>query len=311
MRRAFEACALLALATILNAGCFHSKPERAIITDYHRAAISTPPAHLDLDPFYQKYVDAQGIPITTSANVPDVALLVARDIIVYMLSDRPDVRNAIIEDGGRLGIMAQSEMTTDLPEQRDWKKPSLDDARLTDYERANYDVIAAMTDAEYWNKRARGMGGRYTTCAEENVLGYPGTRYFGENICVHEWSHSIHRGIREVDPELAQAIEAAYQDAKAKGLWEGHYASNTVAEYWAEGTQFWFNSNYEYENGNTYILTSDDLKRYDPVLYELLGRVYPDSHRIPMDVFYNHEARIQNGRRAFSGSRYVIDARRQ
>lgn len=308
MKRAFEACVLLALATMPNAGCFHSKPDHAIITDYHRAATSTPPAHLNLDPFYQKYVDAQGIPITTTANVPDAALLVARDVVTYMLSERPDVRNAIIEDGGRLGIMALTEMTTDLPEQRDWKKSSRDDERLTDYERANYDVIAAMTDAEYWNKRARGMGGRYTTCAEENVLGYPGTRYFGENICVHEWSHSVHRGIRKADPELAQAIEAAYQDAMAKGLWEGHYASNTVAEYWAEGTQFWFNSNYDYKNGDTYILSSDDLKRYDPALYELLGRVYPDSHHIPMDVFYNHAARIQNDQRAFSGSRFVIDS---
>ena len=48
-----------------------------------------------------------------------------------------------------------------------------------------------MTDQEYWNRRARGMGGRYTTGAEENVLGYPGTRYFGEHILVHEFWHGI------------------------------------------------------------------------------------------------------------------------
>ena len=31
--------------------------------------------------------------------------------------------------------------------------------------------LASMTGAEYWNARARGMGGRYTTAAEENILG--------------------------------------------------------------------------------------------------------------------------------------------
>jgi hypothetical protein len=43
-----------------------------------------------------------------------------------------------------------------------------------------------MTARQYWNRRARGMGGTFTTCAEENVLGYPGTADFGEHILVHE-----------------------------------------------------------------------------------------------------------------------------
>lgn len=54
----------------------------ALITDYAAAAITLPPESLGLDAaFYKKYTDAGGIPIISSAKVPDDALLVARDIV--------------------------------------------------------------------------------------------------------------------------------------------------------------------------------------------------------------------------------------
>jgi len=260
----------------------------ALITTYAAAAITLPPDSLDLDSFYRKYVSAGGIPVIASGRVPDAALLVARDIVDHMLLNRPDIRSDMVDHGQRVGVMAVDEMTTDLPEQRDWRKPALDDPRLTDREREQYNEpggIASMTDQEYWNRRARGMGGRYTTCAEENLLGYPGTRYFGEHILVHEFSHGIHGAIRRVDPELAEEIQSAYEDAMAAGRFKGHYAANTVAEYWAEGTQWWFWSNYQACFGDVSLWSPADLRSYDPRLFDLLGRVYPD-HHIPMDVYH-------------------------
>lgn len=281
----------------------------AIIKDYFKANITKPPKHLTLDPFYQKYIDAQGIPITASSDVPDVALIVARDIVLHMLSERPDLRKEMVRNGTRFGIMADTDSTTDLPEQRDWKKPTKDDLRLTDDERGNYDEkIGKLTDQEYWNRRARGMGGLYTTGTEENILGYPDlsnngkkkgrprTKYFGENIFIHELAHSVHRAIRGADPKLARKIELAYEDAMKNGLWANSYGTTNVFEYWGEGTQFWFNSNYDYKNGDSYVLSSADLMRYDPQLYKLLMEVYPLDHHIPMDVFYLHEARVRAGK---------------
>jgi len=162
--------------------------------------------------FYKKYASAGGIPVISSALVPDEALLVTRDIMVHMLSKRPDLKADIIQRGGRVGVMATTEMTTDIPEQREWKKPTLDDRRLTDGERARYNEpggIGSMTDKQYWDRRARGMGGTFTTCAEENVLGYPGTRYYGEHILVHEFSHSIEASVRRVDPTLHAELQDA------------------------------------------------------------------------------------------------------
>ncbi len=287
------AAAILLVATNI-AGARAGTQLKPLVTDYVRAVISEPPPSLGADPFYKKYTDALGTAILSSEKTPDAALLVARDIVIHMLAKRPDLRREMSNKKMRVGVMAQSEMTTDIPEHRDRKKPSRDDPRLTPGERANYDKpggIGAMTDKQYWDRRARGLGGNPTTCAEENLLGYPGTRYFGENIFVHEFSHAIMgAGIRTADPKLYEEILAAYKEATSKGLWKGHYASTNASEYWAEGTQTWFWSNYEYKDGDKRVQTPEDLQSYDPRLYDLLGRVYED-HHIPMDVYFGKNIR--------------------
>jgi hypothetical protein len=260
-----------------------------LVNNYELAMVLAPPATLAIDTFYKKWADAFGIPIVSSTKVPNSALLIARDIVNYMLMKRMDVRSTLIKNKARVLVMAQTEMETDLPERSDWKKPTIDDRRLTPGERENYNKpggIASMTDREYWNKRARGMGGTVTSCAEENLLGYPGTRYYGENILVHEFSHNIMGALRTSDPQLYGEIDSAYQLAKAKGQYKGQYAINTVAEYWAEGTQWWFWSNFEFYDGQQRIQTPDDLKAYDPTLYNILDRVYV-GHHIPADVYYS------------------------
>lgn len=259
-----------------------------LVASFERWMLGAPPAALGLDPFYEKYADAYGIPIVASGVVADAALLMARDIVNYMLLKRPDVRAEMVRQGYRVGIIGRFQGQADLPEYRSYRKPAIDDRRLTPREREQYNEpggIASMTDAEYWNRRARGLGGRYTTAGEENILGIPGTRYFGEHILVHEFSHGVHRALRAADPALHGEIDAAYQAAKAKGLFKGHYAENTVAEYWAEGSQWWFGSNFAWTapTGER-LATPESLKAYDPTLFGILERVYA-GHRIPADVY--------------------------
>ncbi len=264
----------------------HTGP--AIVTDFPSAMIAPPPASLALDPFYKKFADAFGIPIVSSAVVPDTALLLARDIVNYMLLKRPDIRQAMVERKARVLIMAESEGEMDLPERSTWTIPAKDDRRLTDGERANYDKpggIGSMTATQYWNNRARGMGGNVTSAAEENIMGYPGTKYYGEHILVHEFSHNIMGALQRADPALYAQIQPAYEAAKAAGKYKGQYAINTPAEYWAEGTQWWFWSNIEFYDGNTRVQTPDELQAYDPALYAILDKVYP-GHHIPADVYY-------------------------
>ncbi len=259
-----------------------------LITSYEAVMVTPPPKTLGADTFYKKFADAGGIPVLASAKVSDAALLIARDIINYMLLKRPDVRQQMLQSKAEMAIIAYTEMQTDLPGYRDWKKPEKSDPRLTPGERENYNKpggIASMSDKQYWDNRARGMGGNETSCAEENLLGIPGTRYYGENIAVHEWSHNIMAALEKCDPQIIREIETAYRAAKSKGLYKGQYAINTMHEYWAEGTQWWFWSNYEFYDGNTRVQSPDDLKAYDPALYAILDKVYI-GHHIPADVYY-------------------------
>ncbi len=257
----------------------------ALIHDYVLATVGPVPEELEVDPFYQKHVDAMGIPVLSSTKVPDIALLVVRDIINTMLAKRPDLRASMIARSWRTGIIAEVEMTMDIPEYGTRKRPG-----------APRDEPIMQADRDYHANRSRGLGGNPTTGAEENVLGYPDTRYFGEHIFVHEFAHAIHSAIRDVDLGMTEEIVQAYDAAMAAGKYEyqdgrRHYATTNPNEYWAEGVQWWFFSNYgECFAGDVLVESPEEFEAYDPVLSELIGRVF-DTHHIPMDIFHGRRIR--------------------
>jgi hypothetical protein len=264
------------------------------------AACSAPvtrPASLgDLDPFYVQRRDAAGIPVVGSAKVPAEALDTAASLIRQMLAHRPDFARWLVDNGYRVAVMAESEATTDLPEQAHWTRPDRSDPRLTRCERKHYDErIGAMSDRAYWNARARGMAGPLTSGAAEDLLGLRSSRYFGETIFVHEFSHNILAAIRAVDPALLRKVDAAYAHALKSGLWKDEYASTSVDEYWAEGTQFWFDSNKLAVFDGRRILGHADLSSYDPALYATLSEAYGTSHRLAGDPFWMSPARVPPG----------------
>jgi hypothetical protein len=261
----------------------------ALLKDYVTFTVKPPPAELNLDPFYKKYVDAHGIPVVSSEKTPDPALALARDIVVFMLADRPDLRKELIRKKWKVAIMAETEKTYDIPEHRKFRLlPKIDDERLTPQQKANYNRpggVGSMTGEEYWNSRGRGFGGEpdgenTTSCAEENLLGYPGTRYFGQSLLVHEFSHGIMRGaIYTVDPEYRRAVEDAYATAKEQGLRTARgYYGNNFNEYWAGGIEAYTAS------GGGAVRTRSALLEIDPRLYELVRQVIP-AQRMPGNVF--------------------------
>lgn len=256
-----------------------------LIHSYAAAVVQPVPESLGVDPFYRKYVDALGIPVLSSERVPDDALLVARDIVNFMLAERPDLRAWMVQAGWRTGVIGETEMTMDIPEYARLKRPG-----------APRDEPVTQEDRDYHANRSRGLGGNPTTGAEENLLGYPGTRYWGEHIFVHEFAHAIMTAIRNVDPDMHAEIRAAYDAAMAAGKYvsptgQRHYATTNANEYWAEGVQWWFFSNYgECFAGNVIVESPEQLRAYDPTLFELIGRVFR-SHRIPVDVFHARSVR--------------------
>lgn len=215
---------------------------------------------LGVDPFYQKYVEANGIPVISSERVEDRALLVAREIVEEVLAHRSDVLGAMQTRGAYVGIMSRDEVTTDIPEHRHLANdPSID-----------------------WNQRARGLGGTpgnpITTAGEENLLCLVVDRYRGENILVHEFAHSIHLiGIDLAEPGFDDELRQLYEDALARGLWSDTYAATNRQEYWAEGVQSWFDVNQDPQEGvHNHVDTRAELRDYDPELAALIERFMGD-----------------------------------
>lgn len=298
MRKPVVMSALL-VAVLLHAGPLAQQRgvapgprQPALLQDYVKFTVTAPPTQLELDPFYKKYIDAQGIPVVSSEKVPDPALLMARDIVQFMLSDRADLRKELIRKKWKVAIMAETELTYDIPEHRKFRLlPKIDDERLTPRQRANYNSpggVGTMTGEQYWNGRGRGFGGEpdgenTTSCAEENLLGYPGTRYFGQPLLLHEFSHGIMRGaIYTVDPEYRKAVEEAYASAKNKGLRSAQgYNGNNFNEYWAGGVEYYTFADLQ---------ARQTLLETDPRLYELVRQVMP-SHKLAGNV-YTGRARL-------------------
>mgnify|MGYP001822446868 CR=1 FL=1 len=223
--------------------------------------VTAPPADLGLDPFYKKYLTANGYPIVSSAKVDDYALKEAAYLANLMLANRPDVREAMIESGSRLIIMAHDEYTTDIPEH------------------------SHLEPKDWWNVRARGLGGSLTdpvcSCGEENLLAFDGDPYDTESILIHEFAHNIHlRGLVRVDPSFDDRLKQAYLNAMKQGLWDKKYASVNKAEYWAEGVQSWFDNNRPPDHDHNHVDTREELKDYDPGLAALCEEVFGDTELI-------------------------------
>ena len=204
----------------------------------------------ELDPFYQKYVDLAGFPILGSKRVSDAALRESAWILRRMLEGRDDIFAALAKNGVFLVVMAHDEYTTDVPEQRDMK-PRV-----------------------YWDRRARGLGGSPVSCAEENILCFPGDPYSTENILIHEFAHIVHgSALRTLDPTFDERLKAAYESALEKGLFAGTYAATDRAEYWAEAVQDWFDDNRQNDSLHSHVNTRTELLEYDPALATLVEEV--------------------------------------
>lgn len=218
---------------------------------------------------YTQRIDAGGFPIVASAKVNPYALKEAAYLVDMMLAKRPDVRAAMIKSGARMCIMAHNEYTTDLPEF----------ARMA---RAAVPGFAKISPRDYWDTRARGLGGSETdplcTVAEENVLGFKGDPYEKECILIHEFAHNIHlRGMLNVDPTFDARLKATYDAAMKAGLWKGKYASVNHHEYFAEGVQSWFDDNRVNDHDHNHVHLRSQLIEYDPGLAAMCREVFADT----------------------------------
>ena len=231
-----------------------------------------------IDPFYKKALTIGSIVVIGSDRVSDWAMLEAAYTFDHQLHDSPQwVHDALSTSKVRHAILAVVEYTMDLPENNRNGRNS------------------AVADGAYQDRRSRGLGGLpQCSSGEENLLNLRGDPYggnggqgSGENITIHEFSHTVASAIAAVqgrDGPFWTRLRGALAAAKAPGgrleIFNRNradnpvYASTNEQEYWAEGAQAWFdNANPNNAGG---IATREQVKEKDPLLAALLIEIYGD-----------------------------------
>ena len=174
-----------------------------------------------------------GLRVKASGAVAPEALEVAADIVRTMLSHRPDIAQRMAEAGASLAIIPKDGYITEIPELA--------------FLRGRLDL----NGNPYDSFRVRGAGGvpgqTTTVTSEENLLDLveDQTRFWAEDITVHEWAHAIENlgfddGTRQVWLEL-------YGRAGEAGLWPNAFGMRVEGgrEFFAEMSQSYLGVNNE------------------------------------------------------------------
>ena len=224
------------------------------------AALDRPPAIVIMEPpekgFFSKLLDYHGIPIKAHAVVSNAALYAAYGRLSTLLSNQPMALSNLVAAGAELHIIGRDQVTTDLPEWRhDKGKP------LEEYHGLTRD------------QRTRGMGGRLTSCGEENLLKLEKDRYRGRDICLHEFSHCIRN--YGIPRDLRARFDEQFHRSLEAGCWRNSYAGSNPDEFFAELTMWYFGTHGDlHMTGPKPDNGPQGLKKYDPEAFALLDDFY-------------------------------------
>jgi hypothetical protein len=255
---------IVALVVTAAAGACDAGQTKFIGSDSAAVACAmtpgTPPSAL-FPPFYEKYLDAHGIPVLSSGRPNDEALVQACFIAVHMLAARDDVREAMIAQGQRIGAIALDEVTTDLPE---------------------YSDLYAVFPGPNWDA-LRGVGATLqrpmSSFGEENMLCASNDPYHGENVLVQTFASAVLLGVENVDNTFSRRLQTAFDAALGRGLWQNTFVTEGRIAYYQMGVQIWFDASRETsppDGLHNDINTRDELRSYDPGLAALVAETMPD-----------------------------------
>jgi len=137
------------------------------------------------------------------------------------ITNLPGVCENFARPHAELHIIGRNQVTSDLPEWRfDKGKP------LPEYNGLTID------------QRTRGMGGRISSCGEENLLKLEKgpllwTRHLRPRVLPLHLQSGIPRDVRD-------RFRRQYKASLAKGLWEKAYAASNDDEFFAESCAMWY-----------------------------------------------------------------------
>ena len=230
--------------------------------------------------FFTQQGSACGIPIYAYPCVDDACSSIAATVLTNMLSGvSPAIIHRMIILGAAVGIIGRQQCTSDIPQYAHLKGKKSSDGRSFD------DSI-------------RGLGGALacgmTTVGEENLLMKNGdSRYSSESILCHEFAHAV-MNLGLTGTQTGRDIDTAFRSvwkrpAQYKRKHRKSYMLSNADEYWAEGTQAWFEATVRMDV-TAEMKTRVAVKERDPMLAVLLERVWGDGswrylHTAPAGTF--------------------------
>ena len=237
-----------------------------------------------VDSFYQRYRDANGIPVLSSAAVADTAVASACVVVVRMLSARDDVRQTMIAQQMRVAVIARNEVTTDLPEHRDL-----------------YDDLPGRRRLERAPRRRRHADHPGQLCRRgERAL--PGRR--PERGRERAGPHLRDRGAaRPRSPPIRRSRPACRPRTKGprpRACGRAPLRRGTPIQYFAEGVEDWFDTSPDVsppDGVHNEINTREELQAYDPNLASLVKEAMPNDGWRPRSVLEGDVVLLPRSRR--------------
>ncbi len=215
--------------------------------------------------FFDKKTDYHGIVIRANKVVSDEAMFEAYRRINMVLKNMPNALSNLVSAKAGLDIIGKDQVTTDLPDYRHMKgKP---------FQGKPTEKVTTV------DERTRGFGGLRFSCGEENLLKLKEDRYFGRDICVHEFAHTLQN--YGLSKDIQQKIKDQYKVSMDKGLWKGAYSASDVGEFFAELTMWYFGTHGDTPNGSDVPAPGKEaFKAYDPEAFQLLDELYSGRLRV-------------------------------
>lgn len=223
--------------------------------------------------YYRKYISAGGVAIMGHGSIDDRVFYAARDIVLGMTQKRPELRAALTPTRERRPGATQSSnnrndvtgRTTPAPEYR---------MILV----AEYVPVLSVPELRTRNPAdlAAGAHGSFgwAVVGWGNPSDEAGYISYDFGVFIHEFAHAIHNAIELLDTGFHARLTAAYAEAlasaKENGPVFGYYGLTSQAEYWAEGTKYYFTK----LAGEGKQHRHDRFRELEPLMYDLLSEWY-------------------------------------
>ena len=232
------------------------------------------------EPFFNRYIDADGVSIIGNEMTHDKYFVVARDIFLMMTSKVPRLREPYrdhfylcivggLEEDHRSVFSPDGYMTQLFPS---WRYV----LEINQIWRDRNTCSTGGVGIEIGTRTESGLSKVRGWCLS-SVFGPEPNKHF--RTYVHEISHGLERVMRNIDPTWDERRALAHKNSDENDLWG---QPTTTNEWWAAVTSYWFfhvSPEFKTLDKSLYgehFASYEDWAEYDPMTAELLRQWYPE-----------------------------------